>query len=220
MTAQPQLTPYLTAEEYLARERRAEIKSEYFNGRVFAMAGASETHNLIVANVLASLVSQLKGRPCKAYASDMRVRVSSTGLYTYPDVSVVCGQARFEDRHQDTLLNPTIIVEVLSPSTESYDRGAKFEHYRTLESLTDYLLIAQDRAAIEHYTRLSDGRWLLSTGSGLEATMMIPSIEGELRLADVYDKVDWLDAAAAQGALRLVKEQAEAYLLDRPGKPR
>lgn len=220
MVAQPQPARRLTVEEYLARERQAESKSEYFNGQIFAMAGASEAHNLIVANVLASLVSMLKGRSCKAYASDMRVRVSATGLYTYPDISVVCGQARFEDDVQDTLLNPTVIIEVLSPSTESYDRGVKFEHYRTLESLSDYLLIAQDRAMVEHYTRQPDNRWLLSTYKGLEATVAIPSIACELALADIYDKVEWPDTEAAQGALRLVKEQSVSYQLNRPGRPR
>src|SRR5947208_11419299 len=128
--------PGITPEEYLAIDHKAEYKSEYFNGEMLAMSGASEQHVSIVANVMYLLVGQLKRRPCKAYSSDMRVKVSPTGLYTYPDVIVVCGQPQFADEQKDTLLNPTLIVEVLSESTKDYDRGEKFEHYRTLASLS------------------------------------------------------------------------------------
>src|SRR5919198_4874617 len=123
------IPPDYTPEEYLALERAARHKSEYVNGRIYALAGASRAHNLIVVNVSAELRAQLRGRPCETYASDMRVKVSQTGLYTYPDVVVVCGEPRFEDAQVDTLLNPTVIIEVLSESTESYDRGEKFAHY-------------------------------------------------------------------------------------------
>ena len=139
MSLQPK--PRLTPEDYLALERSADFKSEYFDGEIFAMTGASEPHNTIVANTLSEIRQQLKKRPCKVYANDMRVKVDPTGLYTYPDVVVVCGKARLEDAHLDTLLNPTLIVEVLSDSTEAYDRGRKFEHYRKLESLAEYVLI-------------------------------------------------------------------------------
>jgi len=188
MSLQPK--PRLTPEEYLALERKAEYKSEYLAGEMFAMAGASERHVSIVANVMYLLVGQLKGRPCKAYASDMRVRVSPTGLYTYPDVVVVCGQPQFADEQQDTLLNPTLLVEVLSESTKDYDRGEKFEHYRTLASLSEYVLIAQDKYHIEHFVRQPDNRWLLSETNRLEDTIHLSSIACDLALAEVYDKVE------------------------------
>ena len=142
-----------TPEEYLALERQAQYKSEYYAGEIFAMAGASRWHNLIVANVIGELSLQLKGRPCTTYPSDMRVKISPTGLYAYPDVTVVCGDAQVEDTQQDTLLNPTLIVEVLSESTEAYDRGSKFAHYRKLASLLEYVLIAQTKSHVEHYVR-------------------------------------------------------------------
>jgi Uma2 family endonuclease len=187
MSSQPKA--YITPEEYLAIERKAEYKSEYFNGEMFAMAGASEQHATIVANVMYLLVGQLKGRPCKAYASDLRVRISPTGLYTYPDVVVVCGEPQFADDQKDTLLNPTLIVEVLSESTKDYDRGEKFEHYRTLTSLSEYVLIAQDKYHVEHFVRQPDNRWLLSETNRLEDTIHLSSIACDLALAEVYDKV-------------------------------
>ena len=133
---------------------------------------------------------QLKARPCTTYPSDMRVKVSPTGLYTYPDVTVVCGEARFEDNQQDTLLNPTLIVEVLSESTEAYDRGGKFAHYRKLTSLMEYVLITQTKPHIEHYVRQPDNQWLLSEADSVPDTIHLPSIECHLALAEVYDKVD------------------------------
>ncbi len=218
MAAQAQLKPYLTPEEYLALERRAKIKSEYWQGELYAMAGASTNHTIIGANALAELVMQLKGRPCTAHTSDMRVKVARADLYTYPDVTIVCGKAKFEDRHEDTLLNPTVIIEVLSPSTEAYDRGAKFELYRMLESLSDYLLVSQERPTIEHYTRQPDDQWLLATYKGLDAVAAIPSIGCELRLADVYDKVTWPAEETWAHRIRLVKETMAAYTADgRPG---
>jgi Uma2 family endonuclease len=185
------MKPRLTAQEYLERERAAEHRSEYWAGEMFAMAGASEAHNLIVTNVSGELRAQLKSRPCKTYSSDMRVKVEATGLYTYPDVVVVCGVARFEDDHRDTLLNPTVIVEVLSPSTEAYDRGEKFAHYRRIASLTDYLLAAQDKVRVEHFVRQPDDQWLLSEVSDLHASLAIVSIGCMLQLAEVYEKVDF-----------------------------
>jgi Uma2 family endonuclease len=179
-----------TAEEYLALERQAECKSEYYAGDIFAMAGASRWHNLIVTNVVRELSLQLKGRPCTTYPSDMRVKISPTGLYTYPGVTVVCGEAQFEDTQQDTLLNPTLIVEVLSESTEAYDRGGKFAHYRKLASLMEYVLIAQTKPHVEHYVRQPDNRWLLAEADSVHQTLHLPSIDCHLALAEVYDKVD------------------------------
>jgi Uma2 family endonuclease len=185
-----QTKPLLTPEEYLALERHAEYKSEYVAGEVFALAGASERHNLIVGNVFAGLHTQFKQRPCKVYASDMRVKVQATGLYTYPDVVAVCHAVQFEDDWQDTLLNPTLIVEVLSESTEGYDRGKKFAHYRKLESLQEYVLIAQDTDHIEHYIRQPNQQWLLTESDRLLETIFLPSIDCQLVMADVYDKVE------------------------------
>jgi len=181
--------PRLSPEEYLALERQALDKSEYYNGEVFSFTGASESHNLIVSNVLTLLNLQLKTTSCKVYPSDMRVKVSETGLYTYPDVTVVCDQAQLEDEHLDTLLNPGIIVEVLSPSTEKDDRVVKFAHYRQLPSVAEFILIAQDSVRLEQYVRQSDGRWLLADYSDLKSVAQMESIGCELPLSDVYAKV-------------------------------
>ena len=187
MSGQPQAR--YSPQEYLELERQTEYKSEYVNGEIFAMSGASEEHNLIVMNVAAALHTQFRGRPCKVYANDMRIKVSPTGLYTYPDVVAVCGEAQLEDAHLDTLLNPTLLIEVLSSSTEAYDRGEKAEHYRRLPSLAEYLLISQDKPHLEHYRRQSDNRWLLSETSQLHAAITLPAIDCTLRLAAVYDRV-------------------------------
>lgn len=188
MSLQPKT--FLTPEEYLAIERKAEYKSEYFNGEMFAMAGASAQHVLIVTNVAAELRGQLRRKPCTVYSTDLRVRVSPTGLYTYPDVVVICGQPQFADEDRDMVLNPTLIVEVLSESTKDYDRGGKFEHYRSLSSFGEYVLIAQDRCHVEHFIRQSDNRWLLSETNKIEDTIHLSSIDCTLALTEVYDKVD------------------------------
>ncbi|MFO1423883.1 MAG: Uma2 family endonuclease [Candidatus Competibacteraceae bacterium] len=180
---------FITAADYLTLERQAETKSEYLNGRIYAMSGASEEHNTIVFNLARRIGNQLDKKPCRGYVNDMRVKVSPTGLYTYPDVVVVCGEPRFEDQHVDTLLNPTLIIEVLSDSTAAYDRGEKFAHYRALQSLSDYLLVAQDQPRIEHYQRQPDGRWLYSATDGLNAQVEISTIGCVLSLAEVYERV-------------------------------
>ena len=179
----------LTPEAYLALEREASHKSEYFAGEMFAMSGASRRHNLISLNFGAELRAQLRHQPCEVYTSDMRVKVSPTGLYTYPDVVVVCGEPAFEDAMGDTLLNPTVLVEVLSQSTEDYDRGRKLEHYRSLPSLQEYLLVSQERAHIVHYVRHSDVSWLLSDTSGLESSISLQAIGCEVALSEIYAKV-------------------------------
>lgn len=188
MTAQPK--PYITEEMYLQRERTSLEKYEYYDGEVYAMAGASEQHNIIAMNVAALLHTHLRGRSCRAYPSDMRVKVIQTGLYTYPDFTIVCGQSQFIDpEKRDTLLNPTVIVEILSPSTERYDRGLKFQHYRTIESLCEYILIAQDRCHIERFTRQENNEWVLSEAIGIEGSIPIASIQALMRLEDVYEQV-------------------------------
>ena len=176
----------------MALEREAEYKSEYVNGHIVAMSGASRRHNIVAGNISREISTQLRGRPCESYISDMRVRVSETGLYTYPDVVAVCGDIRFADDQNDTLLNPTLIVEVLSSSTEAYDRGDKFAHYRRLESLQDYLLVSQETARVEHYVRQGE-KWVLSEASALTDMVQLASIQCNLALEDIYDKVQFTD---------------------------
>jgi Uma2 family endonuclease len=182
--------PFLTPEQYLEIEREAEFKSEYFNGEMFAMAGAREAHNLLTTNVVGALHAQLRLGPCRTYANDMRVRVSATGLYTYPDVIVVCGERHFLDDRRDTLLNPKLIVEVLSPTTEAYDRGRKFEHYKTIESIAEYLLISSDRVHVDLFRRQPDGDWLLKSAGRVEEVLDLESVGCRLSLADLYEQVE------------------------------
>jgi Uma2 family endonuclease len=196
MPSQPQ--PRFTPAEYLALERKALYKSEYLDGEIFAMSGASREHNLICVNISSAFHAQLSQRPCEVYVGDMRVKVSPTGLYTYPDVVVACEEPQFEDAEVDTLLNPTVIVEVLSPSTEDYDQGKKFEHYRTLTSLQEYLLVAQDTLHLVHYVHQQDHTWVLSETRRLDDTLYLPSISCRLSLAEVYAKVSF---AEVQGKL-------------------
>ena len=183
-------TTRLTPEQYLEIERKAEFKSEYYQGEMFAMGGAREAHNLIGLNLGAEVRQQLRKTGCRAYVNDMRVRVNATGLYTYPDLVAVCGEPEFLDATRDTLLNPNLLAEVLSPSTERYDRGRKFEHYRSIQSLSEYLLVSTDRMSAELYTRQSAGRWLLTAVNRQEDTLELQSIGVRLTLSDLYDKVD------------------------------
>jgi Uma2 family endonuclease len=177
-----------TPEEYLALERQAEHKSEYLDGTTFAMAGASREHNLITGNLHREIGSQLKNRPCESYASDMRVLISQTGLYTYPDITVVCGEPLFQDEKRDTLLNPAVIVEVLSPSTVAYDRGKKFEHYRRLPSLREYILVAQNEVHVERFLREGDN-WHSTRLRSLDSTLQLASIDCNVPLREVYAKI-------------------------------
>ena len=185
--AQPK--PHYSPAEYLALERENGVRSEYSGGEIFAMAGASRRHNLICLNIGASLWTQLRDRHCEVYSSDMRVLVPATGLYTYPDVVVVCGEPEFEDAELDTLLNPTLIVEVLSDSTADYDRGAKFEQYRTVPSLQEVLLVAQQEVHAVRYRRQADGSWLLSEIRDRDMNLPLSSIDAELEMAVAYAKV-------------------------------
>jgi Uma2 family endonuclease len=181
---------YATPEEYLALERAAEYKSEYFDGEIFSMVGASRKHNLIATNILSLLWQQLRGKSCEVYPSDMRVRIPSANLYTYPDVVVVCSEPQFEDEQVDTLLNPTVLVEVLSKSTALYDRTMKSGYYRTLASLKEYLLVAQDEYLVEQYTKQADGRWLLGDIRSAEATVELSLIQCALPLKEIYERVE------------------------------
>ena len=180
---------YVTPEEYLAFERAAEYKNEYFDGEIYAMTGASRRHNLIAGNIFTALNNQLRDKPCEAYISDMRVRIPAANIYTYPDVVVACGQPEFEDAEVDTLLNPVLIVEVLSKSTASYDRVAKLGYYRTLPSLAEYLIVAQNERHITQHTKQADGRWILADVREAEGRVELPSVGCVLSLSDVYEKV-------------------------------
>jgi len=182
--------PYLTPEQYLEIERQAEFRSEYHDGETFAMSGATETHKLIVWNCVARLDSQLRDN-CRAFATDMRVCVDSARLYTYPDLTVVCGEPAFAVGRRDTLLNPQVIVEVFSPSTEAYDRGQKFRYYRALPSLKHYLLISSQAMYAELFTRASEEDWLMTTASRPEDLVKLDAISAELRLGDLYRRVDF-----------------------------
>ncbi|MDQ2808263.1 MAG: Uma2 family endonuclease [Chloroflexota bacterium] len=193
--AAPLPQPRYSQEEYLAYERQAEYKSEYIDGQIIAMAGASREHNLVTTNLLRVISNQLLDRPCEVYTGDMRVKITAQGMYTYPDIVAVCGDPQFEDKGVDTLLNPTVIIEVLSPSTALYDRATKFAYYRQLPSLQEYLLVAQDQRLIEHFVRTTDG-WLL-TDPADPAVLQLPAIGCTVSLAEVYRKVVLSPAAAA-----------------------
>jgi Uma2 family endonuclease len=184
-------TRRISPQEYLELERRADFKSEYLRGELFAMAGASYEHTLIKDNLAGETRNQLKGGPCRVLTSDMRVKVNATGLYTYPDIAVVCEEPQFEDEVVDTLLNPRAIVEVLSDSTEKYDRGGKFGHYRQVDSLQEYVLVAQDRPLVERYVRQANGSWVLTVFEGLTQTFAFVSIPVRIPLAEIYGGVEF-----------------------------
>lgn len=185
-----QLTFY-TPEEYLALEEKADYKSEYFNGEIFAMAGGSYNHNVIAGNINAALNQYAESKPSVAFTSDMRVLVKANGLYTYPDAMLVCGQVEFAEGRNDRLTNPLIIVEVLSKSTRDYDRGFKFESYRLIETLQDYLLIDQERVHVEYFHKLEDGRWVLIETNLPEAELTLQAINFTLPISHIYHKVEW-----------------------------
>ncbi|MCP4662236.1 MAG: Uma2 family endonuclease [bacterium] len=181
----------LTPQEYLAIERQAETKSEYVNGEMFAMARVSPPHALIVANICRELSRSLSERPCYVFSTDLRLFVEATELYCYPDMMVVCAAPRYVDEERDTLLNPSLIVEVLSPSTEDWDRGGKFAHYRTIDSVTDYLLVRQDACHVELFHRAPEGRhWIFTETEGLDAVVELASIDVCLELRQTYHKVE------------------------------
>lgn len=200
----------LSAEAYLAIERDLSAKHEFHYGEMFAMGGASTKHNQITFNLAGILHAQLKDRPCVAYANDMRVKIQSTGSYVYPDVVVTCRPPQYEDKHLDTLLNPQAAIEVLSDSTEAFDRGKKFEMYSSVESLREYLLIAQNYPHISVFHRDENADWTLRMVHGLDAAVEVASIGCTLRLGDVYDKVEFPPVEGVELATGVIK----------PGGPR
>jgi Uma2 family endonuclease len=179
--------------EYLEYERKAELRSEYINGGVYSMAGASWRHGQIVLSIGAELRRRLQNSPCRPFLLDLRVRVAQTGMYTYPDLGIVCGPPHFADDQQDTLLNPTVLIEVLSDSTKSYDRGEKFAHYRRIDSLREYLVVDQESPHVEHYTRSGDGSWVLREYDGLGKSLHLPAAGCELFFSAIYEGIDFND---------------------------
>ena len=178
---------HLSPEDYLTIERKAEFKSEYIDGEIYAMSGASESHNVIAGNIITELNLQLRATDCRVYPSDMKVRLPDSSRFFYPDVSVICGKPQFADDRKDVVLNPTLIVEVLSDSTESFDRGAKFQAYQEIPTLSEYVLVAQDKYLVEHYVRQPDG-WLYTKFKGAAAVLKLASLDCHLKLEDIYRK--------------------------------
>lgn len=181
----------LTVEEYFAIESKAERKSEFFNGEMFLMAGASREHNVLTRNLTAELHNRLREGPCQVFVADQRVKVDRTGLYTYPDLLIVCGTPEYAPEDRDTLTNPKVVIEVLSNSTEKYDRTTKFRQYKQLPSLMEYVLVSQDEPLVERYARLADGTWAQSDFVGLEATLSLVAVPASVPLADIYLGVEF-----------------------------
>jgi Uma2 family endonuclease len=183
---------HFTQEEYLALESKAPYKSQYVSGEIFAMAGAQPWHVKITGNIVAGLHARFRGRPCDVFFTDMRLRVKSRDLVTYPDVMALCGEPVYDtDSNPQSLLNPQVIFEVLSPSTEAFDRGEKFVRYRAIETLTEYVLVAPEQMRVEHYARQTDGRWLLSEYQLPEQAVPLECVGCALPLAEIYERVNF-----------------------------
>jgi len=187
MSTQP--IPYFTPQQYLEMERKADYRSEYYHGEIFPMSAASLDHSRIFHSLASSLYVQLRGRSCEIAGTSLRLQISPDGLYTYPDILVFCGPPQFADSHSDMITDATVIIEVLSPSTENYDRAFKFEQYRRLVSLTDYIVIAQDRIYLEHHTPQADRSWRLVEITDPDAVVSLNSINCTFRVAEVYERV-------------------------------
>ena len=189
MVAMP--VPRCTPAEYLKYEREAEFRSEFLDGHIVATAGGSPAHDSISGNVFASVHGQLRGGPCRPYTSGMRMGVRPVNSYFYPDVAIVCGEPLFDDDWRDTILNPTVVIEVLSPSTEAFDRGDKFAAFRQLDSLREYVLISQDKRRVELYRRQAEGTWILIEASAPESELRLESVQCHIPLADIYESVEF-----------------------------
>jgi Uma2 family endonuclease len=182
---------HVTPEEYLAAERLSETRSEYIDGGVYPMTGGSINHIRIVSNIDTQLNIQLSDRPCDVLPTEMKVRLQDSRKFFYPDICVVCGEPQFHDKRTDIILNPDLVIEVLSPSTEAFDRGEKFQAYQTIESLKEYLLVAQDKPFVEQFVKNEYGKWEYAAAIGLDSSLVLPSIECTLNLAAVYKRVDF-----------------------------
>ncbi len=187
----------LTVAEYLVIEAAAEIKSEFYDGEMFAMTGANPPHNIVKDNLVGELHARLKGESCRTMSSDQRVMIPRTGLYTYPDIVIVCGRPEYDPADANTLVNPVVVVEILSPSTEGYDRGAKFRHYQKLASIREIVLVSQTQPLVQVFARQADGRWLLTTCDDLAGEFALTSVPVAVPLADVYRDVEWPEDTAA-----------------------
>ncbi|HEV3438870.1 MAG TPA: Uma2 family endonuclease [Gemmata sp.] len=183
----------LSEAEYFAIERAAEFKSEFYNGEMFPMTGFNRQHNEIKENLIVEIGGHLKGGPCRSLSADMRVKIERTGLYTYPDLLIVCGKPELDPEHQDILYNPKVIIEILSESTESYDRGKKFLHYRQLSSLREYILVSQEQKLVERFVRQPDDTWLLTTFDDPDGEFALSTVPVRVPMADVYRGVEPLE---------------------------
>ena len=193
----PRALPTFTPEEHLSLERVSEIRHEYLDGFVYAMAGESPSHSIICFNLAVAVGEQIKNTPCRGYSPNTKVRTKDESLYSYPDLAVVCGEPVYHDKHGDVLVNPTVVFEVLSPSTEAYDRGEKSLRYRNEnESLRDFALVVQDWPRVEHFSRQPDGTWSRTEVSGLDGVLPLASIDCSIRLADVYDRIAFAEQPA------------------------
>ena len=196
MSAIPQMQ--YSYDEYLTRERTSQTKSEFYAGKIFAMSGGTPTHNTISGNTFSTSRNRLRGTPCRPFNSDQRIHIQPCGLATYPDVSIVCGELELDTQDVDAIVNPRVIFEVLSKSTESYDRGKKFDFYRQLDSLCEYVLISQEEAQVECFTRQSNGDWLLSIHKGLGSTLTLSTVAIEIPLTDIYEDVLFASESGVQ----------------------
>jgi Uma2 family endonuclease len=199
MSAQPH--HLMTPEEYLVFEEQSEEKHEYYGGNLVALAGGNRIHSIICSNINASFHRQVRERPCVVYTSDMKIKAEQPRKYMYPDVAVVCGESRFEDATQRVLLNPTVVIEVLSDSTEKHDRGKKFQYYRSIESFQEYVLVAQDTRHVDHYTKQSDNLWLLTSFDQEDAYLQLASINCTLTIKEIYEKVQLSDLTDSSPAI-------------------
>lgn len=192
MNARTQEKTIMTTEEYLEFEKNSEVKHEYFEGEIFAMVGASLKHNQISVNIVSELRSQLKQSPCRPFINDLRVKVQEIDKYTYPDIVIVCGDIELEkESGMETLLNPVVIIEVLSDSTEAYDRGTKFHHYQLIKSLQEYILVSQYSCLVEKFIRCNGDEWAYLSYDNVDKPIPIISAKCELMLSDIYYRVEW-----------------------------
>ncbi len=199
----------ISVADYLARERSSEFRSEFFDGEIFAMGGGSPSHSLIAANFVREAGNLLKGKPCVVYTSDLRVKVSSTGLYTYPDSTIVCGELQFDDEQGDTVTNPSVIVEVLSESTEKYDRGRKFSHYRQIPSVCEIILISQNEEHVERFVRQPEGGWLLQEELDINGSFNLLSLNVTIAMSELYRHVKF-EAPASDPSMADGREKRES----------
>jgi Uma2 family endonuclease len=185
--------PRISAEEYLRLERAAEFKSEFYNGEIIAMAGASRFHNRVKENLAIEIGSQLKKGPCQSFSSETKVNVDQTGNYFYPDILIVCGNAEYQDGNLDVLLNPTVVIEVLSPSTENFDRGMKMLNYQRVPSLREYLVVYQDQPLIQHYAKQADDTWVQTRFEGMSATLKLLEGKAAIPFEDIYNRIEFTE---------------------------